>query len=135
MKILMCTQCYELYNANYIAKEYCPKSLCHNKLVEIDENIAIPIQTLNKKGYETLYCCSGHFKLETAFQPYIMFKAWGVPPSLPVGWSYLNDMKQPNSITFLLTEKLSYWQAIENLYKWAEELPPNKSNSEEVIKK
>ena len=31
-------------------------------LVEIDELIAPIISILNKKGYKTEYCCSGHFR-------------------------------------------------------------------------
>lgn len=27
---------------------------------EVDEFMALPIQTLNRKGYRTLYCCQGH---------------------------------------------------------------------------
>lgn len=31
-----------------------------NEYFEVDENIALIISMLNKKGYKTTYCCSGH---------------------------------------------------------------------------
>lgn len=31
---------------------------------EVDEMIAYPVSELNKKGYETIFCCSGHIHSE-----------------------------------------------------------------------
>ena len=33
-----------------------------NNIIEVDEAIAETISILNKKGYYTKYCCSGHVK-------------------------------------------------------------------------
>lgn len=39
-------------------KNKCHK--CQQELVEIDEPLVSVIIDLNKKGYNTIYCCSGH---------------------------------------------------------------------------
>ena len=136
MKILMCPFCFELYNADYLQvqneKWYCPKPSCRHKLVEIDEQIAIVISLLNRKGYETLYCCSGHPSLEPGdLHPYIFFKAWSIPDTLPEGWEYEKADRSKQCTITLKSEKISYWQGLENLHKWALELPKIKNNQKE----
>ena len=55
-------------------------------LVEIDENLLESIILLNKKGYTTDYCCSGH--IFDACSAYISFFSQIILPSLPNGFDY-----------------------------------------------
>lgn len=45
-----------------------------NDIFEVDELIAETISILNKKGYHTLYCCSGHVKDPRLYEKYHMHK-------------------------------------------------------------
>ena len=65
----MCTSCYEVYNKDL---GRCPKVNCEQQVVEIDELMLPVIIILNKKGYMTDFCCSGHCYLEHNY-PYIAF--------------------------------------------------------------
>ena len=67
--LLFCRSCYNVYFASEVKpnpmerfKYVCPNYFCaaHQELVSIDELMVKPIVQLNKKGYLTAYCCSGH---------------------------------------------------------------------------
>lgn len=45
-----------------------------NDIFEVDELIAETISILNKKGYHTLYCCSGHVKDSRLYEKYHLHK-------------------------------------------------------------
>lgn len=45
-----------------------------NDIFEVDELIAETISILNKKGYHTLYCCSGHVKDPRLYEKYHLHK-------------------------------------------------------------
>lgn len=61
MNYLYCNRCNNLFFPEY-AKEMCPIAGCDNSLVEIDELIAYQVQELNRLGYYTDCCCSGHIR-------------------------------------------------------------------------
>jgi len=44
---------------NFDILQYCEEGK-ENEYFEVDENIALVISMLNKKGYKTTFCCSGH---------------------------------------------------------------------------
>lgn len=56
----------------------CPKVGCGGELVEIDELMLPIIRILNRKGYETQYCCSGHVN-NSLNMAYICFQAGANP--------------------------------------------------------
>ena len=56
----------------------CPKVGCWGELVEIDELMLPIIRILNRKGYETQYCCSGHVN-DSSGMAYICFQAGANP--------------------------------------------------------
>lgn len=64
--MLVCLDCYELFDKERVKFDYyddwnyCPKLNCSGDLVEIDELFVPVIIELNKKGYITEFCCSGH---------------------------------------------------------------------------
>jgi len=73
---------------------------------EVDDMIAPVISKLNKKGYYTLYCCSGHDDCDST--TYISFEPNAIPPVIPYGFclednDYYNKfypkMQQPINMT------------------------------------
>ena len=58
--------------------EKCPKVGCWGELVEVDELMLPIIRILNRKGYETQYCCSGHVN-DSSVMAYICFQAGANP--------------------------------------------------------
>lgn len=53
------------------------KCKCNNNpmtLIQIDKNIQSIIRILNIKGYETIYCCEGHYNNNGYTNTYIYFK-------------------------------------------------------------
>lgn len=44
---------------NFDILQYCEEGK-EDEYFEVDENIALVISMLNKKGYKTTFCCSGH---------------------------------------------------------------------------
>lgn len=66
---------------------FCPKIDCHGQVVKIDELILPTIIELNKKGYITEFCCSGHSYEEKYTNTYISFASEVVPLKLPEGFA------------------------------------------------
>ncbi len=70
----ICDKCFRIYNLFTFTKTNdiyepivdvvinCLSNNCDGILFECDELFAPIISILNKKGYKTLYCCSGHIK-------------------------------------------------------------------------
>jgi hypothetical protein len=112
---------------NYIN---CPKVNCVGILLEIDELIAPTIILLNKKGFITKYCCSGHW-YEDLLQIYISFdKDIKISKSPPEGFE-LKD----NVLSYTNTDKLKMMKKYnliikmnKILYKWAKELQSEKQS-------
>jgi len=88
--MLLCLKCYKTYNQKTIKKNTCKIKSCHGEVVEIDELFIPVIAELNRKGYDTLFCCSGHIKDDS--NSYIYFYDDVVLPSLPDGYLYDQDM-------------------------------------------
>lgn len=94
---LFCPKCGNVYYANQITPvvnsgnyyQFCPNALCDaiGELVTLDELMIKPIVELNKKGYKTEYCCSGH-DLRGPYDQngYILFVPGIKLPSAPEGW-------------------------------------------------
>lgn len=116
----------------------------NNKVVEIkdeiDELILPIIEILNDKGYETLYCCSGHIGTSTSNCCYIVFKAECLPNTLPKGFVleddeyYKNNYKPFDTPKGQITIRKWYgvnsymerlkriYEAMRDLYIWADNL-------------
>jgi len=72
MPMKICFKCNTLFEHHFDIGliKVCPVKDCYGDVVEIDDNIFHPIQTLNNKGYTTQHCCSGHL---WGGSPYIVF--------------------------------------------------------------
>lgn len=121
----ICSRCGQIYNTKIVFKGYydkCPDVLCKGAMFEVDELMTIPILTLNKKGYTTNFCCSGHIDNDD-YGGYIMFKHGMSPKTTPRYWK--RDKDGPNTIRYsfpkklTLAEKYSYiLKAISSLDRW-----------------
>lgn len=96
MSLYYCLCCGEIYKEppRRFSDEYgeyaCPKASCYGSVIEVDELILPVIAELNRKGYYTEYCCSGHY-YERNIASYIMFEEGIALPSLPDGWKLDTD--------------------------------------------
>jgi hypothetical protein len=74
-------ECFQKYKTGsvrlYDAKKEtyeCPKIKCgFDSVVDVDENIISTVIELNKRGYKTMYSCSGHLHDGVFIMPNIMF--------------------------------------------------------------
>lgn len=60
---------------------------------DVDDAIAEAIQILNRKGYYTLFSCSGH--TDDQHYPghaYVQFDQVMIPEEIPEGWYYEDDV-------------------------------------------
>lgn len=88
--MILCLECYKIYNQKTIKNNICKVKTCQGEVVEIDELFIPVIAELNKKGYKTKFCCSGH--ICDYPNSYIYFEDDIVLPSLPEGYMYDEDM-------------------------------------------
>jgi hypothetical protein len=69
----ICQECFEIYG-NFTKRNVCPKVMCGEDLIEVDDLLIPVIINLNRKHYKTIYCCSGHITEPHNFLgAYIMF--------------------------------------------------------------
>lgn len=109
-----------------------------NKHFHVDDLIALPIQILNRKGYTTDGCCSGHLFFATdinekpkALSSFINFKEGISLPSLPIGFvwsrktciSYDYDIPYKYNVNAMFGMLRENLEVMENLYNWALGLP------------
>lgn len=87
---LMCEECFEQRNIKKRNGLFC--KICGGCLVEVDENFIEPIIMLNKKGYYTKFCCSGHPNGNIYAGAYISFEDGSILPYLPIGYMYDKDI-------------------------------------------
>lgn len=100
-------------------------------LVQVDKLLIPIVRTLNRKGYTTSACCSGHLKDNHCRKIYIAFKEdHNFGTNIPEGSSY---SKSGRSVNYdwkfeLSEEELKNYQldCIKKIEEWAEKLPPLK---------
>ena len=94
---------------------------------EVDDLIAPAISMLNKRGYVTAWCCSGHAEHEERpIYAYISFWFGETPPEyLPKGWYWEEDglmqHEYENNERKALSDEIAWVMA--DLTTWAEGLP------------
>lgn len=137
---LFCPDCLNVYYANQIVPTYsddgkymrmaCPNAMCENDygLAGIDELMIEPIVKLNRKGYRTQFCCSGHFKSLSGHDrkleftdtagAYISFVC--EVDSCPEGWVIDKTFLWEKTVIRSRCKTLA--ESYENLMKWVEEL-------------
>ena len=138
--LLFCRSCYNVYFASELSpsplermRYMCPNYFCaaHQELVPIDELMVKPIVELNKKGYLTAYCCSGHNPRECdpyADNAYIAF--FTPVNSMPEGW--YADKDPGRFATCIRSREPSMSRRIEALEKWVEDLPELEKENEDA---
>ena len=94
---------------------------------EVDDAIVKAIAVLNRKGYRTAFCCSGH--PDTGHDPEIAYIQFGfgeiTPETLPDGWywesdgqmEYVYDTADPKELGKTII------RVMEKLLCWAKSLP------------
>jgi len=127
----MCENCFEVDSRKYKAKRKCEH--CGGLLVQIDEMMLPTISLLNKKGYRTRFCCSGHVydNPYMFFETYICFESHVKLPSLPDGFHYTGDYYEgrfaiSKNIFDDWTDTYRQTELLKNnliLLEWARELP------------
>lgn len=161
----MCTHCFNVctinvpeieYDSNQMRFEsysnrFKPKhcSCCgmRNSMIYIDKDIVRHIQSLNKKGYITTFCCAGHLNGSYATEAYIVFNNHNCYidlDTLPDSWYFDEDSTQNLVIRAKLHgEKFPYTEdviseagvttwfdehftVLDELMDWISELPQNK---------
>lgn len=72
--MIICTKCKEIYGSTISLKsnDYCPKNNCSGQLADIDENMVVICKKFWDKGYNTKFCCEGHYD-SYGSSPYIWF--------------------------------------------------------------
>ncbi|XMB85886.1 hypothetical protein RJG79_10825 [Mycoplasmatota bacterium WC44] len=95
--MLVCFDCHDVFDKektyyNRVMRDWnqCPRTICNGALEEIDELMIPTIISLNKKGYITLHCCSGHM-FDGCPQVYIKFDNDNAPVIPPDGFSLKSD--------------------------------------------
>ena len=127
-------------NCGYGASKY------DGPFIEIDEGMVEIVQVLNRKGYQTKFCCEGH-SLDGSDIPYIIFKStWDdsmynndIIPMIPDDWEVYryNDYEDEsftgiyeismycNNIAYCIENDIDY---LDELLVFVNQLPKNTHN-------
>jgi len=134
----LCCRCHMIFMTP-IDQIRCQEISCRGTLLEVDENMLLIIQTLRRKGYKTLFSCSGHVDHPDL---YIMFgenykfnaipKNFRVetsPCSFSTGLIRFDERKNSPDITVIravyknktdhMHIQRQTWKHLGNLLKWA----------------
>lgn len=135
--ILLCGECNELkdYHAINLHETFHPYNVgtcykCEGNVFEVDELIAPTIIELNKKGWATQFCCSGHLD-DYCVATYIKFK--NLPETVPTGFYIDGDCIRVNSFKRKRLTGIEGFNELvrlnRNMYKWALRLPVREGDS------
>ena len=129
----LCSKCFDILYSKYHKCTKCDfKNIDYEEEnIEIDSKLAFQISILNKKGYKTKFCCSGH-ALDEWVSSYIYFE--DKIDSCPEDW-YIDDdgyiirgnrNRDWIELDFITRENiLTNYNA--NLLKWVLELEPKEN--------
>ena len=127
----LCSKCFDILYSKYHKCTKCDfKNNDEEVNIEIDSKLAFQISILNKKGYKTKFCCSGH-ALDEWVSSYIYFE--DKIDSCPEDW-YIDDgyiirgnrNRDWVELDFITRENiLTNYNG--NLLKWVLELEPKEN--------
>lgn len=133
-KYAICTCCGNIFNTYALDMDHeyginCPITNCGGMAFGVDEEMIIPIQILNDKGYITRFSCSGHIA-ESICGGYIMFCGPECTPvTVPKGWYEDGEntirYEVPRNKKTLTEKRKAIVKHIDSLIKWCEELEFN----------
>ena len=129
----LCSKCFNVMYSKHHRCEKCDfkDNYWQEPNIEIDSKLAFQISILNKKGYKTKFCCSGH-ALENFITTYIYFE--DKIDSCPEDW-YIDDdgyiirgnrNKDWIELDFITRENI-LTNYNDNLLKWVLELEPKEN--------
>lgn len=139
--LAMCTKCYKVYRESELEPNYsfyqialCNSKKCRGSVCEVDDLILPAISMLNKKGYHTNYCCSGHLYGDQGYiRFYVYFKEGCMPDNLPEIFKVCTDSFSEKLVIRYKDDKFTsgiglerYKQILDiNLafYEWVNKLP------------
>lgn len=122
--------CYQIYNKDSLKIDefsdytYCPKSECIGEVVEIDELFVPIIIELNRKGYTTKFCCSGHYYANCP-EAYIMFDSDIELPNIPKGYTKELDTENHTTIRRIFIKDTDDYGECIDAYKYYNEIMNN----------
>ena len=127
----LCSKCFDILYSKYHKCTKCDFNSYEEVNIEIDSKLAFQISILNKKGYTTKFCCSGH-ALDEWVSSYIYFE--DKIDSCPEDW-YIDDdgyiirgnrNRDWIELDFITRENiLTNYNG--NLLKWVLELEPKEN--------
>ena len=127
----LCSKCFDILYSKYHKCTKCDFNSYEEVNIEIDSKLAFQISILNKKGYTTKFCCSGH-ALDEWVSSYIYFE--DKMDSCPEDWhidddGYIirgNRNRDWIELDFITRENiLTNYNG--NLLKWVLELEPKEN--------
>lgn len=127
----LCSKCFDILYSKYHKCTKCDFNNHEEVNIEIDSKLAFQISILNKKGYTTKFCCSGH-ALDEWVSSYIYFE--DKIDSCPEDWYIDNDgyiirgnrNRDWIELDFITRENiLTNYNG--NLLKWVLELEPKEN--------
>ncbi len=135
-KIYLCPKCYEVFALDSYPGEICPRLGCGGFFVfGVDEAMLETIIILNKKGYKTKCCCSGHVhrlsNIYIAFHPECEDRLIN---NLPEGFKFVPSSEHQDNdkfdFSFTIQDDIPYCERMKlfsdkniELYNWACSLP------------
>ena len=127
----LCSKCFDILYSKYHKCTKCDFNNYEEVNIEIDSKLAFQISILNKKGYTTKFCCSGH-ALDEWVSSYIYFE--DKMDSCPEDW-YIDDdgyiirgnrNRDWIELDFITRENI-LTNYNDNLLKWVLELEPKEN--------
>lgn len=113
----ICNKCFSTYENDTICEK------CNNNLISLDDLISPVILILNKKGYKTISCCSGHNDKHICNKTYIVFGKGFEPEKMPSNFIKYNDQYGNITLCRYHKNKQNIDQSILNtiieLFNWA----------------
>ena len=106
--MFICDSCLATYDNEVIVGGSCPQRKCEGRLVEIDEHMMPICVNLWEKGYDTKFCCEGHFD-KNEFPYLIISIDKDLCPQIPIRFPISTSGRD-----VMENISISYWNRYDN---------------------